>query len=248
MSALERDRAGAPGATHELRYELPTGAAVLFTDRSHGSFALPPGADPTAGREQRERALGLVGARGLARGRQVHGSVVARIATRGPGNAQDGEGETGDGPALEPADGQGTSLKGLAVMVVSADCLPVAVAGEGAVAMLHCGWRGLAAGVLEEGVAAVRELTAGPGPLSAVIGPGAGPCCYEVGPEVHEAVGVARGDAHIDLPGVARSRLRAAGVTDVHAVGRCTICDRRFYSHRREGARAGRQAGIAWLT
>ena len=94
----------------------------------------------------------------LARGRQVHGSTVRRIARGAP--AGDGEGspsrERADGqgpPGLEPADGQATSLKGLAVMVVSADCLPVTVAGEGAVAMLHCGWRGLAAGVLEEGVA-----------------------------------------------------------------------------------------------
>ena len=132
-------------------------------------------------------------------------------------------------------------------MVVSADCLPVAVAGQGAVAMLHCGWRGLAAGVLEEGVRAVREL-AGPGPLSAVIGPGAGPCCYEVGPEVHEALALARESALLDLPAVARSRLVAAGVGEVSTVQLCTICDPRFYSHRREGAGAGRQAGIAWLS
>ncbi len=113
--------------------------------------------------------------------------------------------------------------------------------------MLHCGWRGLAAGVLEEGVQAVREL-AGAGSLWAVIGPGAGPCCYEVGPEVHEALGVPREAALLDLSGVARSRLAAAGVGEVRTVGLCTICDQRFYSHRREGARAGRQAGIAWLS
>jgi purine-nucleoside/S-methyl-5'-thioadenosine phosphorylase / adenosine deaminase len=225
----------------QLRHELPGAGTVLFTDRSHGSFALPgdPGEGAVAA-EQRERALRLAGATALARGRQVHGSTVVRIATA-PSN--DGGGSSADGAA----DGQATSLTGLAVMVVSADCLPVAVGGEGAVAMLHCGWRGLAAGVLEEGVGAVREL-AGPGPLSAVIGPGAGPCCYEVGPEVHEALAVPREDARIDLAGVARSRLLAAGVGDVRTVELCTICDPRFYSHRREGARAGRQAGIAWLT
>ena len=192
MSARE------PAVGHaELRHELPGGAMVLFTDRSNGSFALPgdPGEGAVAA-EQRERALELAGVPELARGRQVHGSTVVRIAARAaPGFAD-----------VPVADGQATSVTGLAVMVVSADCLPVAVAGEGAVAMLHCGWRGLAAGVLEEGVQAVREL-AGTGPLSAVIGPGAGPCCYEVGPEVHEALAVPRDDAP---PGPTRGGPREA--------------------------------------
>jgi len=237
VSTSRAQTAGGP----ELRYELP-GAAVLFTDRSHGSFALPAdAADGTLARAVRERALGLTRTAALvARGRQVHGSTVTRIAS---GEIAEGEGAHANGPA----DGQATSVEGLAVMVVSADCPPVAVAGAGAVAMLHCGWRGLAAGVVEEGVRAVRELAA-PGPLSAVIGPGAGPCCYEVGPEVHEALGVEREDTRIDLASVALSRLAAAGVGDVRLVQTCTICDPRFYSHRREGARAGRQAGIAWLT
>lgn len=237
MSARE------PAVGHaELRHQLPGGAVVLFTDRSNGSFALP--ADPGEGAVpagQRERVLELAGVPELARGRQVHGSAVVRIAAARAGLA--------DSPVagLPLADGQATSVTGLAVMVVSADCLPVVVAGRGAVAMLHCGWRGLAAGVLEEGVRAVREL-AGSGPLSAVIGPGAGPCCYEVGPEVHEALAVVRENALLNLPGVARSRLLAAGVREVEAVQLCTICDPRFYSHRREGAGAGRQAGIAWLS
>ena len=262
--------AGSPphASALELRHELPGGAAVLFTDRSHGSFVLPGNPlDGAPAAEQRTRALELAGAgvTSLARGRQVHGSLVTRLTSgrpeggqrspargTGAGDATDGRGVGGQaadgrGADGQAADGQATSSRGLAVMVVSADCLPVAVAGEGAVAMLHCGWRGLAAGVLEEGVAAVREL-AGPGPLSAVIGPGAGPCCYEVGPEVHEALGVPREDANIDLAGIARTRLLAAGVADVRTVPTCTICDERFYSHRREGARAGRQAGIAWLT
>ena len=252
MSAPRAERAGSPrdrdvsapraerAGVAELRYGLP-GAVVLFTDRSHGSFALPAnGTEGALAREERERALGLAGTGALARGRLVHGSTVRRSTS---GDIAEGGGAS----ANAPADGQATSVVGLAVMVVSADCLPVAVAGGGAVAMLHCGWRGLAGGVLEEGVAAVREL-AGPGPLSAVIGPGAGPCCYEVGPEVHEALGVERADARIDLASVAVSRLSAAGVGDVRAVQTCTICDPRFYSHRREGDHAGRQAGIAWLT
>ena len=238
MSAVERDPVTAPAT--ELRYELD-GATVLFSDRSQGSFLLPPGADPDTAAEQRERLLRITSVAALARGRQVHGATVRRIASPGDLDAAGPDQLSGE------ADGQATSIAGVAVMVGGADCLPVAVVGEGAVAMLHAGWRGLAAGVLQQGVEAVREL-AGPGPLSALVGPGAGPCCYEVGPEVHEALGLAREDPHIDLPSVAASRLRAAGVPNVRTLEMCTICDARFYSHRREGARAGRQAGIAWLT
>jgi len=83
----------------------------------------------------------------------------------------------------------------------------------------------------------------------AVIGPGAGMCCYEVGAEVHAALtGVEREPGAIDLRAIARRRLLAAGVSQVREVHACTICDERFFSHRREGARAGRQAGVAWLS
>jgi copper oxidase (laccase) domain-containing protein len=132
------------------------------------------------------------------------------------------------------------------------------------VAMLHAGWRGLAAGVLEEGVRAVREVrvravrevgvravreVGGAGEIVAVIGPGAGACCYEVGPEVHAQFGSARSTrGRIDLRAIAAERLRAAGVAEVRDVAACTICDERFFSHRREGAGAGRQAGVAWLS
>ena len=110
--------------------------------------------------------------------------------------------------------------------------------------MVHAGWRGLAAGVLEEGVRALREL-AGEQPIVAIVGPGAGVCCYEVGPEVHSAFGDAhRHRRNIDLQAIARERLLSAGVAAVHILGTCTICDERFFSHRREGAacRARRRA------
>jgi polyphenol oxidase len=169
----------------------------------------------------------------LLQGRQVHGRHVERRAA-------------GDG-TLHEADGQATAEHGLAPMVITADCLPVAVIGERAVAMLHAGWRGLADGVLEEGIAAVLEL-GGDGRLEAAIGPGAGPCCYEVGPEVREAFGRPAERATIDLKAIARERLEAAGVTAVHDVGLCTICSdpRLFFSHRRDRGVTGRQAGIAW--
>jgi copper oxidase (laccase) domain-containing protein len=81
-----------------------------------------------------------------------------------------------------------------------------------------------------------------------VIGPGAGPCCYEVGAEVHTALGEGLANGPVDLAAIARARLRAAGVERVRVLDACTICDSRFFSHRREGERAGRQAGVAWLS
>jgi hypothetical protein len=138
-------------------------------------------------------------------------------------------------------------------MVLVADCLPIAVAGGGAVAMLHAGWRGLAEGVLAEGVRAVRELGRD-GPLEAAIGPGAGGCCYEVGEEVHRQFASygerVRKGSNLDLKAIARAQLERAGVQTVHDVQLCTICSspELFFSHRRDRGITGRQAGIAWLS
>ena len=150
------------------------------------------------------------------------------------------------------ADGRATRLPGVALGALGADCLTVAVAGGGAVAMIHAGWRGLAGGVLEQGVAAVRTLARAGAPLVAAIGPGAGACCYEVGPEVHatfaDVPGARRGE-HLDLVAIARTRLTAAGVARAHALGLCTICEpQQFFSPRRDRGVTGRQAGLAWLT
>ena len=168
-------------------------------------------------------------------GRQVHGGEVQiRHTVPQPGEAR-----------LE-VDGQVTALPGVAVTVMAADCLPVALAAPGAVAMLHGGWRGLAAGVLEAGVEAMRALGAD-GAIVAAIGPGAGPCCYEAGDEVHAALGHGVG-RNVDLKAAARQRLLAAGVAEVHDTARCTICSdpQLFFSHRRDRGITGRQAGIAW--
>ncbi len=158
----------------------------------------------------------------------------------------------GDVELLE-ADGQATRLRGVAPMVMTADCLPIALAGDGAVAMLHAGWRGLAAGIVAEGVRAMRELGAGR-PIEAAIGPGAGGCCYEVGEEVHAEFAeygdrVRRG-RNLDLKAIAREDLARAGVAAVHDVGLCTICsdETLFFSHRRDHGVTGRQAGLAWLS
>jgi YfiH family protein len=143
------------------------------------------------------------------------------------------------------ADGHVVREAGTAALVFTADCLPVAVAGPKGMAMLHAGWRGLAGGILAAGAEAVEAT-------SAAIGPGIGPCCYEVGEEVLESFsglgeGVAEGRM-LDLPEVARRLLAAAGVERVESAGLCTYCEAElFYSHRRDDGRTGRQGGVGWI-
>jgi polyphenol oxidase len=227
-----------------LRFELPGGGHALFTTRAEGNLSTARGPGHEHGRRERDRLGRELGLQWLCASRQVHGAVVQRVS------AADGSG--GEAVAID-ADGHATPLHGVGVMVLVADCLPVLLGSEGAVAALHAGWRGLAAGVLEEGVRALRELGGG-GEIAAVIGPGAGPCCYEVGAEVHAAFagptapGRRSEGRNLDLPCLARERLEAAGVARIHDVGMCTICDERYFSHRRDALSAGRQAGIAWLS
>jgi polyphenol oxidase len=230
-----------------------TGAHAVFTTR-RGGFSTGPydslnlgrltADSPEAVARNRASLQAMLGVE-LAHIRQVHGTEVRRITTR-PSRRPDGH----EQPPL--FDGQATALAGVAPMVLVADCLPIALAGPGAVAMLHAGWRGLAGGIVAKGVMAVRELGAD-GPVEAAIGPGAGPCCYEVGEQIH-AVFAQRGLAarlrrNLDLKAVAREELARAGVEVVHDVQLCTICADRslLFSHRRDGGVTGRQAGIAWL-
>jgi polyphenol oxidase len=224
----------------ELSFALPGGGHALFTTRADGNLSTLRGAGHERGRRERDRLCGELGLSWLCASRQVHGATVQCLRAAG--------GQGGAALAVD-ADGHATALRGVGAMVLVADCLPVLLAAPGAVAALHAGWRGLAAGVLEEGVHALAEV-GGSGEIRALIGPGAGPCCYAVGEEVHAAFdGAGRvGERNIDLPALAHERLAAAGVREVERVGICTICDARLYSHRREGARAGRQAGIVWLS
>jgi hypothetical protein len=180
----------------------------------------------------------------LARPVQVHG---AEIATR-------------EACARErcEADGVVATGPGERVGIVTADCAPLLLATEDgrAVAAVHAGWRGLAAGVVRNGVAALRAA-AGGSSLVCAIGPHIGPCCYEVdapvltalrlhfGAALDEAAGPARaGHAMLDLGALARAALLAAGLSEGR-VGSlpdaCTHCDAsRFHSYRRDGPRAGR--------
>jgi polyphenol oxidase len=234
--------------TSTLHVDLSGNGHALFTTCAHGNLSSVGGLDHEHGYDARERVCRQLGLRRLARGYQVHSTTV--LCSRTDTDIPEQDSATTQPPV--EADGQATSVVGIGAMVLTADCLPVALGTDGAVAMVHAGWRGLAAGVLEEGVRVLREL-GGSGELVAVIGPGAGPCCYEVGEEVHAAFGGAHrigppSGRRIDLKAIARDRLLAAGVSEVRDVDACTICDERFFSHRREGARAGRQGGVTWLS
>jgi polyphenol oxidase len=216
-------------AGEHLAIDLPGGTALFTTRRggvSEGPYAslnLGLWTDDDAGRvrDNRERVRAAVGAERLAQGRQVHGTRVVV-----------------DAEGIEEADGQVTTVPGVAAMVLVADCLPVALAGPERVGMVHAGWRGLAAGVLDGGVEAT-------GAVAAAIGPGIGPCCYEVGDDVRAVFGTS--EPTLDLKAIARARLEAAGVRDIHDCGLCTSCDaERFFSHRRDRGVTGRQAGLVW--
>lgn len=191
-------------------------------------------------------------------GLQVHGAELATVppSFRGSFGNPEGRKEPRDGVA--EVDGQVIAEAGVAGLVFTADCLPVALRGPGGVAIVHCGWRGLAAGIVARAAAAV-------GATSAAIGPGIGACCYEVGPEVLAAfadlgagitadgpksqpVGDKSAHRRLDLVEVARRLLAAAGVERVEAAGLCTSCEAElFFSHRRDAGRTGRQGSLAWL-
>jgi polyphenol oxidase len=176
----------------------------------------------------------------VAMGWQVHGTDVLDWPA-----APDGGGFARPGAELERVDGHTTTVPGIGLLVLVADCLPVALIGSGRAAMVHCGWRGLAGGILE-GV--LERFDA---PPAVAIGPGIGRCCYEVGQEVLDAFagldGVADGRM-LDLRAVARRKLEAGGVERIEDVELCTSCrPDLFFSHRRDAGVTGRQGGIAWL-
>lgn len=192
--------------------------------------------------ENRRRLAGAVGveARRVPIGLQVHQADIA-VHT----SPQEPSPYAEPGPRLDRVDGHVVRGPGLAPIVLTADCLPVALAGPGGVAMLHCGWRGLAAGILARGAALVEAT-------SAAIGPGIGPCCYEVGPEVlgsFAGLGDEIADGRmLDLPEVARRLLARARVGTVESAGLCTSCEPElFFSHRRDLGRTGRMGNLAWV-
>ena len=126
-----------------------------------------------------------------------------------------------------------------------ADCYPVALSDGRRVAMLHCGWRPLAGGIVEQAVATFDS------PPAAAVGPGIGGCCYEVGPRCRALRGRAwRGrGAHARPAAVIARGSRAAGVSAIEHLDRCTCCEPElFFSHRRDEGLTGRQGGMCVLS
>jgi purine-nucleoside/S-methyl-5'-thioadenosine phosphorylase / adenosine deaminase len=226
------------------------GATAAFSTRIGGvsetpydalNVAIMTGDEHEAVKENRHRLAAALGRDpdGVVMGRQVHGAEL-----REHRRAQEPRVFADVVASPEEVDAHSASDPALTPLVMVADCLPVAMHGPGGVAMAHCGWRGLAGGIVAETARAIDARTA-------AVGPGIGPCCYEVGDEVlaefEDLDGVAEGRM-LDLTAVARGLLARAGVTEVESADLCTTCNPElFYSHRRDGERTGRQAGLAWM-
>jgi polyphenol oxidase len=229
-----------------IRWDTPGPYRVAFSTRLGGVSDAPYDSlnlgrstrdNPENVDENRQRLCETVGVgpAQLALQRQLHGAVVNRAEA----GARSAEG-----------DGLWTDEPGVAMLAFSADCLPIALArrnGSAGLALLHAGRLGLLAGIVEAGVAALG------GPLAAIVGPGIGPCCYEVGDDIagdyRDRFGpdVLRGQ-NLDLWTAAEKALRAAGVDSVERVDLCTACaSDRFFSHRRDGPVTGRQGVIGYV-
>ncbi|HEV7516636.1 MAG TPA: polyphenol oxidase family protein [Thermoanaerobaculia bacterium] len=198
------------------------------------------GRGPAGGRDEVLARIGE-GALPVAWAKQIHSATVLPAAIPG---------ESGEGDALT------TGQPGLALAVVTADCVPVLLAGppgDKRIAAVHAGWRGIAAGVIPATLAALGN----PMGWTAWIGPAIGPCCYEVGEDVAAQIAAAStpeavvphpgGRPHLDLLRAATHQLRAAGVADVTALTLCTRCEtEKLSSYRREGKAGGRNLAFLW--
>jgi YfiH family protein len=230
--------ASLPGATAAFSTRLGGVSEAPFDGLNLGVFTEDERESVLENRRSLAAALGFPPEK-VVIAHQVHGAEL--IAHTGP---QVPSPFVSPDSAILQVDGHVTAEPALPLLVFVADCVPVALSGPGGVAMLHCGWRGLAAGIVARGVEAI-------GATDAAIGPSIGPCCYEVGDEVLGAFaglghGIASGPL-LDLPKVARRLLSAAGVDRVESSGLCTSCEPElFFSHRRDAGRTGRQAGLVW--
>lgn len=243
-----------------------SGIVVAFSERM-GGVSEPPyaslnlaahvGDEPAAVDENRRRFLGALGLaehrRCLTCAEQVHGTGVRIVR---PGEAGQGARAAGGAPPVPAADALVTMQAGIPLMLLFADCVPVIVVAERAraVAVAHAGWRGLAAGVIRNAVAALRAAASSDEDLVAYVGPHIGPCCYEVGPEVvsqfaNKFVTIRRASAVLDLGAAAAEELESSGVPRERQchLGICTAHNtERFFSYRAEG-RTGRHAALVCI-
>jgi polyphenol oxidase len=229
-----------------IHWEAPGPYTVAFSTRRGGvsegpyeslNLGLMTDDDPERVAENRRRLCAEVGAKParLAMNRQVHAATVNRAES----------GERG-----KPGDGLWSDEPGVPMLKVTADCLPVALArtgGEPALALLHVGRLGLLEGIVAAGAAALG------GRVAAVVGPGIGPCCYEVGPEIRDAyrarfgAGVVRG-RNLDLWQAIELALREVDVESIERTDLCTACHPElFFSHRRDAGVTGRQGVIGYI-
>jgi len=235
-----------------IRWEAPGPYVVAFSTRvggvSEGAYeslnlGILTADDPARVVENRRLLAEIVGI-DPDRARmawQQHGAEVRRASP---------EGILAPGTRHAPCDGFWSDEPGQGMLLVTADCLPVAVArangDEPGLAVLHVGWRGLLEGIVENGVAAL-----GRGALAAAIGPGIGPCCYEVGPEVADPFVERFGTevvnhGKLDLWRALELALKEAGVGEVERTDLCSFCHPDlFFSHRRDRGTTGRQGVIA---
>ena len=232
------------------------GCVVGFTTRvggvSGGAFeSLNLGAltddDPLNVAENRRRACEVVGgdAATATMAWQHHSAEVREAQPRGIVTPR---------TQFDRCDGLWSDQPAQAMMLLTADCLPVAVGRESrsrrppALAVLHVGWRGLLAGIVARGAEAL-----GGGPLAAAVGPGIGPCCYEVGEDVSEPFRAAFGDeivtdGRLDLWSATEQTLRSAGCGQVERSDLCSYCHPElFFSHRRDRGRTGRQGVVGYI-
>jgi YfiH family protein len=244
--------ASLPGATAAFSTRIGGISEPPFDGLNLGVFTADERSAVVENRRRLAAALGFQPER-IAIGRQVHG---VELATHSGPQLPSPFAEPGS--SIPEVDGHTTASSDLPLLVFVADCVPIALAGSGGVAMLHCGWRGLASsgrasaragatspGLVEAAVAAVDAAVA-------AVGPCIGPCCYAVGQDVLESfAGLGEGIASgrmLDLPEVARRLLRGAGIERIETSGICTGCHGElFFSHRRDQGRTGRQAGLVWL-
>ena len=203
--------------------------------------------DPLNVAENRRRACEAAGAEAATATMawQHHSAEVRQAEPRGI---------VTPGTQFDRCDGLWSDEPKQAMMLLTADCLPVALGRDSgnrrapALAVLHVGWRGLLAGIVARGAEAI-----GGGPLAAAVGPGIGPCCYEVGEDVAGPFRAAFGDeivadGRLDLWSATEKALRAAGCEQVERTDLCTYCHPElFFSHRRDRGRTGRQGVVGYI-